>query len=148
MVSEERKQEILENRRTFQRLSREIVEGKRKKEAVRVTGRDGTQYELEIHALSELSIARAAQVTGLSLNDLTRQSDAATDEKGLAKLHFLDEIVAAALVGDASQRLTADELAEVLPGIERARVFKRILEISGLGVPAAAVEKFHAEPPQ
>ena len=148
MVSEERKKEIQENRRTFQRLNREIVEGKRRKETITVAGRDGTQYDLEVHALSELAIARAAQVTGLSLNDLTKPAvDVATDEKGLAKLHFLDEIVASALVGDESQRLTADELAEILPGMERAKVFRRVLEMSGLGAQTGTqVEKFQREP--
>ena len=152
MVSEERKQEILENRRTFQRLNREIVEGKRRLETVQVAGRDGTQYELEVHALSELAIARAAQRTGLSLADLVKQTkpeDVTKDEKGLAKLEFLDEIVSSALAGDEKQQLTADELAEILPGIERAKVFRRVLEISGLGPAATAdVEKFHGEPPK
>ena len=151
MVSEERKQEILENRRTFQRLNREIIEGKRRRETVQVVGRDGTQYELEVHALSELAIARAAQRTGLSLADLVKQTkpeDVTKDEKGLAKLEFLDEIVSSALAGDEKQQLTADELAEILPGIERAKVFRRVLEISGLGAPAADVEKFHGEPPK
>ena len=151
MVSEERKQEILENRRKFQRLNREIVEGKRRKEAIPVTGRDGSKYELEVHALSELAIARAAQKTGLSLADLTRQvktEDVTKDEKGLAKLHFLDEIVAESLTGAENEQLTADELAEVLPGMERARVFRRVLEISGLGAPAVEVEKFPREPPK
>ena len=147
MVNEERKQEIIQNRQTFQRLSRDIVEGKRKKEVVTVTGRDNTQYELQVHALSELAIARAAQKTGLNLTDLVKPGKAdVTDEKGLAKLQFLDEIVASALVGDAEQQLSADELAEALPGMERAKVFKRVLEISGLGAPAEAVEKFHGEP--
>jgi hypothetical protein len=150
MVSEERKAEIQENRRKFQRLNREIVEGKRRKETIPVTGRDGAKYELEIHALSELAIARAAQVSGLSLADLTKKvavEDAAKDEKGLAKLHFLDEIVAEALVGDANEHLSAEELAEILPGMERARVFRRILDISGLGGgPAADVDKFPREP--
>jgi len=151
MVSEERKQEILENRRKFQRLNREIVEGKRRKESIPVTGRDGTKYELEVHARSELAIARAAQKTGLSLADLTRQvktEDVTKDEKGLAKLHFLDEIVAESLTGAENEQLTADELAEVLPGMERARVFRRVLEISGLGAPAVEVEKFPREPPK
>src|SRR5208337_2803411 len=149
MVNEERKQEIIQNRQTFQRLSRDIVEGKRKKEVVTVTGRDNTQYELQVHALSELAIARAAQKTGLSLTDLVKPGKAdVTDEKGLAKLQFLDEIVSSALVGDQEQQLSADELAEALPGMERAKVFKRVLEISGLGAPAAVVEKFHGEPPQ
>jgi hypothetical protein len=149
MVTEERKQEIAENRRTFQRLNREIVEGKRRREGMTVTGRDGTNYELQVHALSELAIARAAQTTGLSLNDLTKPAtDVAADEKGLAKLHFLDEIVSASLTGDESQRLTADELAEILPGMERARVFRRVLEISGLGGTAGEVEKFQREPPK
>jgi hypothetical protein len=147
MVTEERKQEIIENRRTFQRLNREIVEGKRRKETITVTGRDGTQYDLEIHALSELAIARAAHVANLSLQDLLKKTDAVTDEKGLAKLQFLDEIVSAALVGDESERLTADELAEILPGSERARLFKRILEISGLTQKAKEdVEKFQPQP--
>ena len=151
MVNEERKAEILENRRTFQRLNREIVEGKRRKESVDVTGRDGTPYTMEVHALSELAIARAAQKTGLSLADLVKQTkpeDVTTDTKGLAKLQFLDEIVSSALVGTDQQLLTADELAEVLPGTERAKVFRRVLEISGLGAPAADVDKFHGEPPK
>jgi hypothetical protein len=151
MVSEERKQEILENRRKFQRLNREIVEGKRRKETIPVTGRDGSKYELEVHALSELAIARAAQKTGLSLADLIRQpttKDVTADEKGLAKLHFLDEIVAESLTGAENEQLTADELAEVLPGMERARVFRRVLEISGLGAPTVDVEKFPREPPK
>jgi hypothetical protein len=148
MVSEERKQEILENRRTFQRLSRDIVEGKRRKEVLHVTGRDATQYELEIHALSELAIARAAQKTGLTLGDLLKRTEAVTDTTSLAKLQFLDEIVSSALVGDAEQQLTADELAEILPGTERARVFKRILEISGFGAAKEQVEKFRGEPPK
>ena len=149
MVTEERKQEIQENRRTFQRLNREIVEGKRRKETMTVTGRDGTQYDLEIHALSELAIARAAHVANLSLQDLMKKTaDAATDEKGLAKLQFLDEIVSSALVGAENERLTADELAEILPGTERARVFKRTLEISGLTAKAREdAEKFRGEPP-
>lgn len=150
VVTEERRQEILENRRSFQRLNREIVEGKRRTEELDVTGRDGMQYSLKVHALSEVAVARAAQVTGLSLHDLLKPStDVTSDEKGLAKLRFLDEIVAAALVGDESELLTADELSEVLPGPERARVFRRVLEISGLTAKAKAdVEKFRAEPPQ
>jgi branched-subunit amino acid aminotransferase/4-amino-4-deoxychorismate lyase len=191
MVTEERKQEIQENRRTFQRLNREIVEGKRRKETMTVTGRDGTPYDLEIHALSELAIARAAHVANLSLPDLMKggqirklvreataahekvvieygadsqqakaanqalqdalakeAAESAMDEKGLAKLQFVDEIASAALVGDTSERLTADELAEILPGTERAKVFTRALEISGLTAKAQGdAEKFRGEPP-
>jgi hypothetical protein len=149
MVSEERRQEILENRRTFQRLNREIIEGKRRKETIQVASRDGTQYEIEIHALSELAIAKAAQKTGLSLQDLLKRATGGVpDDKSLAKLQFVDELASTALVGDEQERLTAEELAEILPGPERAKVFKKVLEISGLGPASPQLEKFHPEPPK
>ena len=149
MVTEKRKQEILENRRTFQRLNREIVEGELRKEVIVVTSRNGKQREITVHALTELDIGRAAEAVGLSLQDLLKKpDDTGTDEKGLAKMRFVDEIVSIALVGVESERLTAKELAANLPTSERTRVFARVLEISGTGVKEKAdVEKFQPEPP-
>ena len=175
MVTEERRAEILENRKTFQRLTREIVEGKRRKETIQVLTRDGEPYELVVHALTELVIAETAQKAGLSLQDLLKRlpqipcdckgekSEAdpkcpkcngrrytyGTDEKSLLKLRFINEIISSALVGSEQEQLTAKELDESLPATERTKTFRTILEISGLSAKARAdMEKFRGEPSQ
>jgi hypothetical protein len=64
------------------------------------------------------------------------------DPKTLAKMRFLDEIVAAAQVGSD---LTPEELRTALPASERARLFSVILEISGLGPKTTeTLEKFRS----
>ena len=145
----ERVREIQENRREFAKLSRQIVQGMRGAEKLLVTSRQNEQYEFEIHALTEVSILETAQKCGLELQDLMQPTEpvegAQVDPKTLAKMRFLDETIAAAQVG---QDLTAEELRVALPASERSRLFSRILEISGLGPNAAAVEKFRAKPTQ
>ena len=152
MVTEEQRQEFLENRRTFERLNRTIVEGEQAREAIVVTSRNGKQREILVHALTELDIARAAHTAGLTLQDLLKKpgkkQEEVTDEKGLAKVQYVDEIVSLSIEGDESQRLTARELAINLSADERVRVFNRVMEISGLTAKASEdVEKFQPEPP-
>jgi hypothetical protein len=145
MSTDERKQEIRETRREAARLSRDIVQGMHRKEKLQVTSRQNQQYEFEIHALTELTILETAEKTGLTLPDLIKQqaTDLANpDPKTVAKMRFLDEIIAAAQVGGD---LTPEELRIALPASERARLFSRILEISGLGPNTAGnVEKFRS----
>jgi hypothetical protein len=142
---EEKAKEVQATRREFARLSRDIVQGMQRKVKVPVTSRQNEQYELEIHALTEITILEAAEKTGLTLPDLIKAQPADLsnpDPKTLAKMRFLDEIIAAAQVGSD---LMPDELRTALPASERARLFGMILEISGLGPKATeTLEKFRS----
>jgi hypothetical protein len=145
MVEEGKAKDVQATRREFARLSRDIVQGMYRKEKLQVRSRENQEYEFEIHALTEVTILEAAEKTGLTLPDLikTQPADLSNpDPKTRAKMRFLDEIIAAAQVG---QDLTPEELRIALPASERARLFGRILEISGLGPNATeTLEKFRS----
>jgi hypothetical protein len=133
MVTEERKQEILENRKTFQRLNGQVIEGILKKETMTVTAKDGQSYDVVIQPLGDIDFAEAASSVGLSLRDLVkREPDVVTDPKGFAKLQFITQLVALALVDDGSQPIQPRMLSRSLSGSEISRIFWRVLEISGL----------------
>jgi hypothetical protein len=143
MGEEGKTRDVQATRREFARLSRDIVQGMQRKEKLQVTSRQNEQYEFEIHALTEVTVLEAAEKTGLSLPDLVKAQPADLsnpDPKTLAKMRFLDEIIAVAQVGTD---LTPDELRTALPASERARLFGMVLEISGLGPKATeTLEKF------
>jgi hypothetical protein len=138
--------DVQATRREFARLSRDIVQGMQRKLKVPVLTREAKEYEFEIHALTEVTVLEAAEKTGLGLPDLVKQAQPADltnpDPKTLAKMRFLDEIIAAAQVGTD---LTPDELRTALPASERARLFGLILDISGLGPKTTeTLEKFRS----
>jgi hypothetical protein len=139
------KKDVQATRREFARLSRDIVQGMQRKVKVPVITRENQQYEFEIHALTELTVIEAAEKTGLTLPDLVKAQAADLsnrDPKTVAKMRFLDEIIAVAQVGSD---LTPDELRTALPASERARLFGMILEISGLGPKTSeTLEKFRS----
>jgi hypothetical protein len=103
------------------------------------------QFDFEVHALTELTVLEAAEKSGLTLPDLVKVQPADLsnpDPKTVAKMRFLDEIIAAAQVGSD---LTPDDLRTALPASERARLFSLILDISGLGPKTAeTLEKFRS----
>jgi hypothetical protein len=142
---DEKPKDVQATRREFARLSRDIVQGMQRKVKVPVITRENQQYEFEIHALTEVTVLEAAEKTGLTLPDLVKAQPADLsnpDPKTLAKMRFLDEIIAAAQVGSD---LTPDELRTALPASERARLFGMILEISGLGSKTTeTLEKFRS----
>jgi hypothetical protein len=142
---EEKAKEVQATRREFARLSRDIVQGMQKKLEVPVISRQNEHYTFGIHALTEVTILEAAEKTGLTLPDLIKAQPADLsnpDPKTLAKMRFLDEILAAAQVGSD---LTPEELRTALPASERARLFGVILEISGLGPKTTeTLEKFRS----
>jgi hypothetical protein len=144
MVDEKAK-DVQATRREFARLSRDIVQGMQRKVKVPVISRENQQYEFEIHALTELTVLEAAEKSGLTLPDLVKVQPADLsnpDPKTIAKMRFLDEIIAAAQVGSD---LTPDELRTALPASERARLFGMVLEISGLGPKTTeTLEKFRS----
>ena len=137
--------DVQATRREFAKLSRAIVQGMMRKVNVPVMTRQNEQYELEIHALTELTVLETAEKSGLTLPDLIKQQAVDLenpDPKTVAKMRFLDEIIAAAQVGSD---LTPDDLRAALPASERARLFAMILEISGLGPKTnETLEKFRA----
>jgi hypothetical protein len=137
--------DVQATRREFARLSRDIVQGMQRKVKVPVITRENQQYEFEIHALTELTVLEAAEKSGLTLPDLVKVQPADLsnpDPKTVAKMRFLDEIIAAAQVGSD---LTPDELRTALPASERARLFGMVLEISGLGPKTTeTLEKFRS----
>jgi hypothetical protein len=141
---EEKTKDVQATRREFARLSRDIVQGMQRKVKVPVTSRENQQYEFEIHALTELTVLEAAERTGLTLPDLVKTAADLSnpDPKTVAKMRFLDEIIAAAQVGSD---LTPDELRTALPASERARLFGLVLDISGLGPKTTeTLEKFRS----
>jgi hypothetical protein len=140
--------DVQATRREFARLSRDIVQGMQRKATMQVVTRPDEQgqtkqFDFEIHALTELTVLEAAEKTGLTLPDLvkTQAADLSNpDPKTIAKMRFLDEIIAAAQVGSD---LTPDDLRTALPASERARLFGMVLEISGLGPKTTeTLEKF------
>jgi len=144
-MADEKGKDVQGTRREFARLSRNIVQGMQRKIKVPVVTRENQEYEFEIHALTELTVLEAAEKSGLTLPDLIKVQPADLsnpDPKTVAKMRFLDEIIAAAQVGSD---LTPDELRTALPASERARLFGMILEISGLGPKTTeTLEKFRS----
>jgi hypothetical protein len=151
MPEEETKtKDVQATRRQFARLSRDIVQGMHRKDMMQVITRPDEQgqtkqFDFEIHALTEVTILERAEKSGLTLADLIKTQPADVenpDPKTLAKMRFLDEIIAAAQVG---QDLSPEDLRTALPASERARLFARILDISGLGPKTTeTLEKFRS----
>lgn len=65
------------------------------------------------------------------------------DPKAAAKMRFIDECIAAALNETPDLKLTAEDVAELLPTHERSRIFKKVMDVSNQSRhPVNPLEKF------
>ena len=107
-----------------------------------VEAKNGETFTVEIRPLSELALVEAAEKYGLELVDLEKQTG-----KAVAKMHFLDDVVANALVETPELRLDVDTLSKVLRPQARAAIFRKVLELSGYSVKQKAeLDKFPGQP--
>jgi hypothetical protein len=164
MVTEERRQEILENRRMFSRLSMDIIQGIKKTQTLHVHLRGGKaeeEYEIEVRPLTELEIAEAARRVNLTLQDLIemgRLSRAIRDakrqgkpppadmsnDKQIARFKFMQEVISAGLVDPKLEPKTIDE---AFSPVDQASIWAEIMRLSGQGR-EDDIDKFRGEPPQ
>jgi hypothetical protein len=141
-VSEKRKEEILERRRTHRKLSRIILEGPRYHETVEVQGLDGNFYEVDVYAMSDGEFRELVAKANLNREALSNP------ETILDQLNVQREIAAKCIRGENGEQFTAEELSQMLMPLEYSKIFRRVLEISGI-VPSAltrAVNTFRPEP--
>jgi hypothetical protein len=139
---EQRREEILENRKTFRRLNKEILQGVQRRKTITVIARNREQYEVVIKPVSEVQLLEVGEKYDLRLEDIRAG-------KGSSKVHFMDEVVALGIVERPELSLTKEELDELLDPMERARLFTEIADLSGVTAKGKVdLEKFPAKPSQ
>ena len=140
-AGEERRREVLENRKTFRRLNKEILQGIRQQETVTVATRSGEECEVTLHPVTEVRLLEIAEKHNLSLDDIKAG-------KASSKLRFMEELVADAIVESPNLRLTPEGIDEVLDLKGISQLFTIVVNLVGLTVKTQAdVEKFRPEPP-
>lgn len=122
----EDKKKILERRRTHQKLSRMVLEGPRYHETLEVQGLDGNFYEVEVYAMSD------GEFRDLVAKAALKREDLESPEKLLDQLDVQREIAAKCIRGEGGEQFTPEELSQMLMPLEYSKIFRRVLEISGI----------------
>jgi len=136
-LDEEKKREILEKRRTHQKLSRMVLEGPRYHETVEVQGLDGNFYEVDVYAMSDGEFRELVAKANLSRESL------ANPETIIEQLNVQREIAAKCVRGENGEQFTAEELSKMLMPLEYSKIFRRVLEISGI-VPSSLTKAINS----
>jgi hypothetical protein len=144
-VGEERRAEILENRKTFRKLNKAIMQGRQQTRTVEVTDRNGEQLEVTLRPLVDVELLEISEKLGLTDQDFAT----AGMTKAASKLRFMDKVIVTAIVESEELRPAEQDIAELLAISERAKLFTAVAEMSGLTPAAVAdVEKFRGKPSQ
>jgi hypothetical protein len=123
---EKRKREILERREIHKKLSRILVEGKRYYETMTVRGLDGNFYEVDVYAMTDGEFREFVARAGLKREDLEEP------ERLIEQFDLQREIAAKCIRGEGGETYTPEELSRLLMPLEYSRVFRKVLEISGI----------------
>lgn len=130
---EKRKREILERRERHKKLSRVLLEGKRYFETVTVRGLDGEYYDVDVYAMTDGEFRELIARAGLKREDLEKP------ERLIEQLDLQREIAAKCIRGEKGETYTPEELSKLLMPLEYSRIFRKVLEISGI-IPSAMSE--------
>jgi hypothetical protein len=109
---------------------------------VEVQGLDGNFYEVDVYAMSDGEFRELVAKANLNREALSNP------ETILDQLNVQREIAAKCIRGENGEQFTAEELSQMLMPLEYSKIFRRVLEISGI-VPSAltrAVNTFRPEP--
>jgi hypothetical protein len=128
-----RREEVLERRRTHQKLSRMVLEGSRYRETVEVQGIDGNYYMVDVYALTD------EEFRDLIVKASLKREDLQNPEKIVELLTVQREIAAKCVRGEGDVKFTAEELGRLLMPLEYVKIFRKVLEISGI-IPSALTQ--------
>jgi len=165
-MKDEEKKQILETRKTHQKLSRMILQGTDFRQPMSVRGIDGKTYEIILRPLGEGELLGCFSNSGLDFNEFIEKTGKRCEgcesvDKRCEKCQkeILDyfgknynqwmqlrrELVAAAIV-DSEQQFAAKDIGELLPFGECTEAATKVMEMSGLlGKPVGAVETFRQQ---
>lgn len=130
---EKRKRRILERREQHRKLAKVLLEGKHYHEPLTVRGLDGEYYEVDVYAMTDGEFREFVARAGLKREDLEQP------ERLIEQFDLQREIAAKCIRGADGETYTPEELSRLLMPLEYSRIFRKVLEISGI-IPSALSE--------
>ncbi|MEM2122908.1 MAG: hypothetical protein QXE79_04645 [Candidatus Bathyarchaeia archaeon] len=122
----EHKREILQRREQHKKLAKALLEGRHYHEPLTVKGLDGEYYEVDVYAMTDGEFRELVAKAGL------RREDLEEPERLIEHLNLQRNIAAKCIRGAGGETYAPEELSRLLMPLEYSRIFRKVLEISGV----------------